>query len=34
MRTAEFLRVDTDGLIVEHERIFDSAAVLSQLNPS
>jgi steroid delta-isomerase-like uncharacterized protein len=31
MRTAEFLRVDDDGLIVEHERIFDSAAVLAQL---
>jgi steroid delta-isomerase-like uncharacterized protein len=32
MRTAEFLRVDDDGLIVEHERIFDRAAVLAQLD--
>ena len=31
MRTAEFVRVGDDGLIVEHERIFDSAAVLAQL---
>jgi steroid delta-isomerase-like uncharacterized protein len=31
LRTAEFLRVDTEGLIAEHERIFDSAAVLLQL---
>lgn len=31
LRTAEFLRVDSDGLIAEHERIFDSAAVLVQL---
>jgi predicted ester cyclase len=33
LRTAEFLRVDTAGLIVEHERIFDTAAVLRQLHP-
>jgi steroid delta-isomerase-like uncharacterized protein len=32
MRTAEFLRVGDDGRIVEHERIFDSAAVLAQLS--
>ncbi len=31
MRTAEFLRVDGDGLIVDHERIFDSAPLLAQL---
>lgn len=31
LRTAEFLRVDAGGLIVRHERIFDTAAVLRQL---
>jgi hypothetical protein len=31
LRTAEFLRVNSEGLIAEHERIFDSAAVLVQL---
>jgi steroid delta-isomerase-like uncharacterized protein len=31
MRTAEFLLVDDDGLIVDHERIFDSVVVLAQL---
>jgi steroid delta-isomerase-like uncharacterized protein len=31
LRTAEFMRVDGDGLIVEHERIFDTAAVFRQL---
>jgi steroid delta-isomerase-like uncharacterized protein len=32
LRTAEFLRVDAQGLIVQHERIFDSAAILRQLH--
>ncbi|MER5183165.1 nuclear transport factor 2 family protein [Streptomyces sp. NPDC002896] len=31
MRTAEFLRVEPGGLIVGHERIFDTSPVLAQL---
>jgi predicted ester cyclase len=31
LRTAEFLRVNAGDLIVEHERIFDSAPLLAQL---
>jgi steroid delta-isomerase-like uncharacterized protein len=34
LRTAEFLHVDGRGRIVEHERIFDRAAVMSQLDPA
>ena len=31
LRTAEFIAVDRDGLIVEHERVFDTTAVFKQL---
>jgi steroid delta-isomerase-like uncharacterized protein len=31
LRTAEFLEVDRAGLIVRHERLFDSAAIYAQL---
>jgi steroid delta-isomerase-like uncharacterized protein len=31
LRTAEFMEVDGRGLIVRHERVFDSAAVFDQL---
>ncbi len=34
LRTADFIGVDGDGLIVEHERIFDTAAVFKQLGVS
>jgi steroid delta-isomerase-like uncharacterized protein len=34
LRTAEFFRVGPNGLITEHLRIFDSAAVLAQLGQS
>jgi steroid delta-isomerase-like uncharacterized protein len=34
LRTAEFFRVGPDGLIIEHLRIFDSAAVMAQLGHS
>lgn len=30
-RSAEFMRVDADGLIAEHERIFNAVAVLRQM---
>ena len=31
LRTAEFLRTDTEGRIVEHHRIFDSGSFMAQL---
>lgn len=34
LRTAEFVRLGDDNLIVEHERIFDRAALLAQLDGS
>ena len=32
LRTAEFVEVDGRGLIVRHERLFDSAAIFEQLD--